>query len=374
MESRYIKTLTTVNVALLVAAALLASSEIGVASSPPDSSFVGATPETVAFLQWTESSGGSMTGQMQIASVTPASRGPLADLLSWLGFNTRTSSRLRVNTYNVPFIGVRNGQSVSITFSQLFVTKTLTGSLKGNTLTLTVPRSDGLLSTFEMRGGAVDDYNRSLITLQKRVAEVNALLDQRAAVLRAAKTLQDVHSRLPDDLALLERRTNFAEVLEDYEQTWIKMQQDEATLRTDAAKAPLNCTQLSHVRYVDLAALEYSDMSAITYRHNVAFNNIRDGVLEAVDAARKDVGTMTQTLVELQRAVKADTTKTLSQTNIDQLTQRTQLGQRAAEEQVRSAIATLQQAETEARTYNEKASELLNAAKQYVDSLSCTGW
>jgi hypothetical protein len=42
-------------------------------------------------------------------------------------------------------------------------------------------------------------------------------------------------------------------------------------------------------------------------------------------------------------------------------------------EKVRRTNEALQQAETEARNYNEKASELLNAATQYVESLLCTG-
>jgi hypothetical protein len=293
--------------------------------------------------------------------------------------------RLHIDSHNLSFTGVRNGQSISLTLSGFFFMKTLTGTLRGNILTLTFPAEGGLLSTVEMREGTTEDCNRAVIALQKRVTQTNAAVEQREAVararaaqreavLQATSTLQDLHSRLANDLVRLQRRGDFASILDDYKQTWIEMQEDDATLRADATKVPFKCGDLDRVKYSDLAKLEYADMAAIQYRHNVAFGNIRDRVLQAVDDVRRDVATMSDILVELQRAVKADTTKALSQANVDQLAERTRLGESAADEQVRRATTSLQQAETEVRTYNEKATALLHDAKQSVDSLTCSGY
>jgi hypothetical protein len=310
---------------------------------------------------------------MQIAFVTTASRGLLADLLSSLGVAVPESDRLRVQTLNLPFTGIRNGQSVSITmtFSQLFATKTmiLTGTLRGNTLTLTAPGNNGLLDTLVMPAGTAEDYNRAVVTIQKQVAHLNDLASQREAVFQAARAFGTAHSRLSDDLDRLARVTDFTSVFEAYRETLIEMQRDDATLRADAAMQPFDCYQLATVKY-DLGTLDY-DMSSIKYQ-NASFDSARRDVLSAVDAVHDDVAVIHRALEELQRAVQADTTKTASQQDVDQLKEQAQSDERTADERVHRALIALQQSEDQARGYNESAVSLLNEARKYVASLSCT--
>lgn len=62
----------------------------------------------------TETAGGSLTGQFQITSVMSAGQS--------------SQGRLRLDSHNLSFTGVRSGQSVSLTFSEFFFAKTLTGA------------------------------------------------------------------------------------------------------------------------------------------------------------------------------------------------------------------------------------------------------
>jgi hypothetical protein len=309
---------------------------------------------------------------MQIAFVTTASRGLLADILSSLGVTVPESDRLRVDTLNFAFTGIRNGQSVSITmtFPQLFATKTmtLTGTLRGNTLTLTAPGSNGLLDTMVMPVGTADDYNRAVLTIQKRVAHANDLASQREAVIQAARAFGTARSRLSDDLDRLTSVTDFTSVFEAYRETLIEMRRDDATLRSDAAMQPFDCYQLGTVKY-DLGTLEY-DMGSIKYQ-NASFDSARRDVLSAVDAVHDDVAVIRRALQELQRAVQADTAKTASQQDVDQLEEQAQDDERTADQRVRAALIILQQREDQARGYNENATGLLEQARQYVASLSC---
>jgi hypothetical protein len=309
---------------------------------------------------------------MQIAFVTTASRGLLSDILSSLGVTVPESDRLRVQTLNVAFTGIRNGQSVSITmtFSQLFATKTmtLTGTLRGNTLTLTATGNNGLLDTFVMPGGTADDYNRALIAIQKRVAHLNDLASQREAVFQAARAFGTARSRLSDDLDRLTSVTDLTSAFEAYRETLIEIQRDDATLRSDAAIQPFDCYQLGTVKY-DLGTLEY-DLGSIKYQ-NASFDSARRDVLSAVDAVHDDVAVIHRVLEELQRAVQADTTKAASQQDVDQLKEQAQNDERTADERVRRALIALQQNEDQARGYNERAATLLDEARKYVASLSC---
>jgi hypothetical protein len=345
-----------------------------VAANPrTDPSFVGVTPMGVGFIQWTESRSGELTGQMQIAFVTTASRGLLADLLSSLGVTVPESDRLRVQTLNLPFTGIRNRQSVSITmtFSQLFATKTmtLTGTLRGNTLTLTAPGSNGLLDTLVMPAGTAEDYNRAVVAIQKQVAHLNDLAAQREAVIQAARAFVSAHSRLTDDLARLDHAKDFARVLESYRETWVKMQGDNDKLRTDASKRPFTCFERGTVQF-DLGTLQF-DKGSVEF-HNGTFESIRRSALDAVDAVGGDVASLQSALQELQRSVQADTTKVLSQRDVDQAKEQSQRDQRAADEQVRRVLTALQETENQVKVYNEDSIRLLNEATEFVASLSCS--
>lgn len=71
-----------------------------------------------------------------------------------------------------------------------------------------------------------------------------------------------------------------------------------------------------------MGTLEY-DIGTIQY-HKATFDSIRRDVLGAVDSVRDDVASMQSALLELQRAVQADSTKTASQQDVDQMKEQSQ--------------------------------------------------
>ncbi len=143
-------------------------------SSPAEEQrgYFGAASDEVAFVQWTETDG-HLTGQFQEMSLK---RG---DPLDW-------------ETSNSGFTGVRDGTSISISFSALGSSITLTGTLNGDTLTL-VRAGDsktGLLSTMVLRPGTAEDYNKAATEFRNRirVAQATATAEAAAAEAQALAT------------------------------------------------------------------------------------------------------------------------------------------------------------------------------------------
>jgi len=96
-----------------------------------DPSYFGSGSDWVWFLQWTES-GASLTGQFQEVYVT-------------------SDNPLKVQSENAPVTGIRSGSDVTLSVGGPFFGETWTGTLRGNTLTLTVPQRNGLLAAVALK-------------------------------------------------------------------------------------------------------------------------------------------------------------------------------------------------------------------------------
>lgn len=337
-------------IALIAAVFLTASLAAPGSSRAIAPSFVGTSPGFVAFIQWTESRGGYLTGQYQEAYIAG-------------------SHRLRVESINASFTGVRNGQQISITFQRFFLTQTWTGTLRGSTLTLTISRPDDLLATLVMRAGTVQDYNRAVAAIKQRVASINEAADRREAVIRADNAFRRAHAALQDDVIALDRSVDFADLLNEYGDIWAEMQQGYAELRTGASQQPLTCVQLGGVE-VDLGGLEVA-MGRIEVVDGSL--DVRRGILlDRTADVRQDISAMWASLRELERAVAADPAKTVSSQQVAQQREFAKSAEKDANDRVAAALAALRSAEAQARSYNERARRLLSDEQQYVASLKCT--
>ncbi len=314
-----------------------------------DPSFVGVSPDAVAFIQWTEL-GGALRGQYQTLYV------PQHDPLA-------------VESANMSFTGLRSGSNVSLTFSALFSSTTWTGILRGSTLTLAVPRRDGLLSTFVMKAGTVvEEYNRAALALRQRIAYLSELVGRRQAVLKADQTFRQAYQRMVSDTANLQRGTDFTSILNDYGRRWALMQKNYERLRADAAKQPLSCFELGGVQ-AQLGALE-ANMGSI-WAVNGSFGVVRSTVATGIARVRRDVQTLQAALNDLQRASAGDPTKAAPQQYIEQLREIAAAAVRLSEDQVKASLAALERAEAESKDVNEKATRLLREATDLVRGLTC---
>jgi hypothetical protein len=132
-------------------------------SSGPDGprGLLGNDATSVVFIQWTETSGGQLSGSVLAVEVANPNQDPYT--LTPLSYS---------------LTGIRSGSRVSLTISAL--SATWTGGLYGSDLALDIPQSDGSLETLTMIPGTADDYNRAADTLRSRVASQKAAADQAA--------------------------------------------------------------------------------------------------------------------------------------------------------------------------------------------------
>ncbi len=277
-------------------------------AQPADPSYFGSGTDWVWFLQWTES-GGSLTGQFQEVYVT-------------------SDNPLKVQSKNAPVTGIRNGSDVTLKVGGPFFGETWTGTLRGNTLTLTVPQGNGLLATVALRNGTVEDYNRVASAFRLRIeqlAQQAALQRQREAqqaelqrqreakitakriaVVGASGKLAAAIRNLTAQVERLSRDThdaNFQDVVSSYARDWTQMQKDYQNLQADAGKQPFDCYQLSTVRY-DLSTLKY-DMSSIRY-DNSSFDYTSRPVLADMAQITKSEQIARSALENLQDIVAAN--------------------------------------------------------------------
>ena len=169
--------------------------------NPGPQGYLWSDPSEVAFLQWTEDDTHHLNGTLQ--SVDATSDGT-------------------VSCTTAAFTGVHDGSNVSITFSELGFSSTLTGSLDGGTLTLQVPQPDGTLASEAFRSASVDDYDSAATALRHRTqsqaaathsaqatASAQGQLDQ--GVTDANTTLSNALGTLSSDVQNLTNSTSFGD-------------------------------------------------------------------------------------------------------------------------------------------------------------------
>ncbi|MGH2515074.1 MAG: hypothetical protein ACRDHP_05405, partial [Ktedonobacterales bacterium] len=164
----------------LIASAVLLIALIGFAVlqrlQPQPDGYLRSSSTEVDFIQWTEDTNHHLNGTWQSVAAT---------------------SNNTVKSTTAAFTGVHDGSSISITFSELGFSSTLTGALIGTVLTLSVPDQNGLIATDVFRAATVQDYNNAAAALRWRVQEqaaatrsAQATVDTEQAQVQATQTAQ----------------------------------------------------------------------------------------------------------------------------------------------------------------------------------------
>lgn len=127
------------------------------ACSQGPTSFMGqdnsAGAPTVIFLRWTEA-GGQLSGQFQTYSV---------------------SAEGRDDSQSAAFTGLRNGQQVNLTFSQLGMSRSIAGTLNSDSLSLQVPdQRTGRMNAVVLKAASIEDYNKTTEAVRRQVASAEA--------------------------------------------------------------------------------------------------------------------------------------------------------------------------------------------------------
>lgn len=277
--------------------------------NPGPQGYLWTSNTAVDFIQWTEDSSHHLSGTLQSVSAMP-------------------DNTLKTDT--AAFTGVHDGSNVSITFSALGFSSTVTGTLNGDSLTLTVPTQDGTLATDTFHLASVQDYNNAVNALRRRIesqaaaaqsaqatadtqqaqvqatASAQSQLDQ--AVINANAKLSSDLNALSSDVQDLTTNTNFSDALNAYAKDWTQMQKDYQHEQADYANGcgqnGYNASTVSYDASVvsyDLSSIQYDD-STLSYDQSAM-----DGPLANVQSDMKSVQTDWQTLTAAVAASSAST-------------------------------------------------------------------
>ena len=239
----------------------------------------------------------------------------------------------KLQTTSIPFTGVQNGSSVTITFTFLGLSvSSVTGTFDGTTLTLAIPQQDGHLENGTFTAASIQDYNQAVDVLQKQIDQQNqqyadsqstasanqatASADQATQIAQQAEqqAVGDANSQLASALNTLKNDSStlssFSETstLNNYANDWQTMQNDYVT-EQKAAQAGCGDGNYNQgtVQYdagtVDYGygSIQYDDGSLI-YDKNT-YN--RD-----LSAVQSDIQSVNNAWSSLQQAVANNTTGT----------------------------------------------------------------
>jgi len=315
----------------------------------------------VMFVQWTEAEK-QLVGQIQALYAT-------------------SDQTIGTESRNRPFKGIRNGDSISLTFNDDTV---LTGTLTNNELSLVFPDRSGNLNTMVLKPATVADYNTIASELRDEVHNYNvkeqeikdqekamkarqqAIKDQQEAVTFANNKLSKEIAGLSNLSESLEKATTFDDVLKDYQTHWNEMQEHQKNMTALASKKPFDGSQLADVQLaltdVELSLTDIQlDNTSMEYRVNDISYSIKEvqGQMAAVKTAWDT----------LQNAVTGNTTGSPKAQFTPKVVEQAIVN---AQKQIDRTAASLKTAQDQAKEYHRKANIITEDSKKFVEGLTAT--
>lgn len=311
---------------------------------------------TVAFIQFTEDQNGHLTGSLQSVYAT---------------------STTNVQSDSAAFTGVRNGSQISLTFSALGFSATVTGTLNGDTLTLHMPDQNGYVATEVFHAASTADYNAAANKLRQRVSGFAAATQAAQATSSAQNALDqavaDANNRLSSDLTQLNTdiqrlagSIDFSGDLNAYARDWSQMQKDYQQEKSDYQQGcGVNGYNATVVAY-DASAVSY-DLSSIQYDDS-SFSYAKDSAASASKQVQSDMQAIQTDWQNLQSAKAADSTGNVSAEFI-QDDVNAALAQ--AQQKIDASNKALDTAQGNAQQYDLEAAQMNTDAQNLTNSMRC---
>lgn len=288
------------------------------------------------------------------------------------------------NAGSLSFDGVSDGENISITFPDKYLTiapgKTITGTLKGDALTLFSPERDGTLSTLEFHSASVAEYNDAVRRLQEHGKVVVAAREEaarQAAVARVEaeriaaekRAVVDAHRRVIDTVEELRGATQrlcgqgcYKSTLSAYATEWKQLQNEYATLKKEA-NPPLDSYRLNSVKY-HLNGMKYH-LNSHNYQRNSFESDVRTAN-DKVKVVNELINSLNARWERLQQAVAANTTgEPRSPTTSEQISQVVAF----AQSEINKAEAARDTAQAKATAHDTQAADLYRQAEAFVKTL-----
>jgi hypothetical protein len=317
--------------------------------------------KNIVFVQWTEVDK-KLSGRLQVVYL-------------------KNGRRLQAESNEASFIGVTDGENISLNFTgNVWLSplsgKTWTGTLKGDELILVIPLNNGVLAPVKFRYATVDDYNKAVAGLAKNTEAQNAqtqkeregreaLASEQQAVKNAIERVNEMASSLSNAVNAL-KDVDYEDVLNGYSEHLNDMRSHYQEVKDEAAERPMTNYQLSKVRYA-LSRVDY-DMSRINYdsdRMKYVTNN-QQGKISRV---REAMSALQEAWNTLQGAAARNSTGTPSVPFTEE-----EIAQniRQAEVEINTALSALRNASGKATAFEKQAKQLRNEATSFVSRIKTT--
>jgi len=322
--------------------------------------------DSATFIQWAKTDR-QIKGQMQVLDVNQDGKTDS----SWYSFD-----------------GVFDGDNLSLTFRgrhQTFLEgTTVTGTLKGDALTLVWPQSNGTLLTQELRPASVAEYNDAAHILQERAREIVVASEE--AARRAASARVEAERRAAEKRAVVEalNKVNgvaeslrhairelpgadfYANALRSYGETWQQMKEAHAELLAESRK-PLTSHQLGKVER-KLVVVSHRLGNIETRR--VSFESRLSSANTRIRDTEEEIARLQTAFAQLQKAVAANTT---GEPRATVTAEHMAKAVEAARSGINKAVAARDAAKSRAGAYDKQAADLYRHAEAFVKTLKPTG-
>jgi hypothetical protein len=307
--------------------------------------------DSATFIQWAKTER-QIKGQMQVLDVNR---------------DGKTDS----SSYS--FEGVFDGDNLSLTFRGRHQTSlegiTVTGTLKGDALTLVWPQSNGTLLTQELRPASVAEYNNAAYMLQERASEIGAasekaarLAAEKRAVVEAQNKVTGAVESLRNAVKELPGADFYADALRSYGGNWQRIKEAHAELLAESRKQ-LTGHQLGIVQS-GLGRLQSLLGSIESRRGN--FESSLTSANTRIRDTEEEIARLQTAFAQLRQAVAANTTaEPRGAVTAERIAKATEF----ARSEINKAVAARDAAKSRASAYDKQAANMYRQAEAFVKTL-----
>lgn len=300
----------------------------------------------------------------------------------------------QTQSFSTAFTGVQNGSSITISFSILGISTSVTGTLNNNILTLDIPQQDGHLKSETFIGTSLQQYNQAVDKLQQAVSQqdqqyadsqATAVSSQATSIsLQATQAAQqeeqqaeqqavsDANSNLSSALSALKGAENglasFSEIstLNSYANDWQVMQKD-YNIEKQAAQSGCGAYSDNYIQVKD-DAIQVDDDQIQIHDDDIQLSDDQNQYNLDLSPIQNDVQAVNNTWSSLQQAIANNTTGTPAPAfTSNDVTNALQNAQKVE----KAALAVWQSAQSSAAQYDSEASALKQQADALPASMHC---
>jgi hypothetical protein len=322
--------------------------------------------DSATFIQWAKAER-QIKGQMQVLDVNR---------------DGKTDS----SSYS--FDEVFDGDNLSLTFRGRHQTSlegiTVTGTLKGDALTLVWPQSNGTLLTQKFRPASVAEYNDAAQILQERAREIGAASEESArraaaaraeaarlaaekrAVAEAQNKVTGAADSLRNAVRELPGADFYADALGSYGETWRRLKDARAELLAEGRK-PLTSHQTGKVEQkLGIVSQRLGDIES----RRGGFDSSLSSANTRIRDAEEEIARLQTAFSQLQKVVAANTT---GEPHATVTAEHIAKAVKSARSEINKAAAARDAAKNRAAAYDKQAADLYRQAEAFVKTLKPTG-